>query len=121
MPTLEQDNLVFLQFRDQATPIPVAKDLEHLGSLIETRLKPAADRLFEEVDLSTAEYAGYALSTYLYPQSRFEFKFPELANSLKESLAGIGMAIDDSPRDARQDFWLSYGDCFDVRAVAHKY
>jgi hypothetical protein len=121
MTNVLKDDIWYLQFRDEPGAMPVAQDLDHLGELIEDRVKPSAEQMFGEADLTEAEYAGYALPTYLFPESRFEFMFPELANAVKEGLSGMGLAVNDSPRTHRQDFYLDRGDCFDVRTITHKY
>ena len=114
-------DLISLQFRDELRPMPQAKDLDHLSELIEARVKPGLAELCSKSDLSTAEYAGYAFATYIFPMDRLEFRFPEAAQEMRKAITGVGLKVGDILPRNPQDFWLSESDCFDNRAISHRY
>lgn len=109
-----------LQFRTEHEPVPMVGDFDQLGDAIETRVKPGLDDLLTEIDINTVEYAGYALLTYLFPQQRLEFMFPEQAESLKLALVGIDMDVASGPQPNPQDLYIHFGDSFDVSAIARR-
>lgn len=121
MSEVTKEREVYLRFRDENEPMPVATDLEQVGVIIEERVKPGLGELCRVSDLTLVEYAGFALSSYTYPQDRFEFRFPELIQALRRDLTGIGIHVGDILPEHPQDFWLSSSDCFDIRAISHRY
>lgn len=115
----ESIDLTYQQFRAEYHPMPIARTLEQLGDIIDLRVKPGLDSLYEDYAArSDVAYAGYALTRYLYPQQRLEFQYPDAAEALKLALVGTGAAIASGPRPNAQDFYLRLGNCFDIRALA---
>lgn len=109
-----------LQFRAEHELVPMVRDFDQLGDAVETRVKPGLADLLAEIDITTVEYAGYALLTYLFPQQRLEFMFPEQAESLKLALVGIDMDVASGPQPNPQDLYIHFGDSFDVKAIARR-
>jgi hypothetical protein len=115
-------DLTYPQFRAEQGPVPMVSAMEQLEETAELRVKPGLDVLYDNSKSSPEiDYAGYALTTYLHPQQRLEFQYPEAAEELKVALAGMGLAVDSGPRLSSQDFYVEFGDCFDIRALTQKY
>jgi hypothetical protein len=110
---------IHLRFRGEEVPIPMVRDREALGEVIAAQCPRGLAALMAEYsDDPDVEFAGYALTTYTFPQDRLDFGDPAAAEALKLALLGAGMAVESGPRPNQQDFWLELGDCFDVRALA---
>lgn len=120
MPTVSETNLIHLQFRGDLEPIPMAQDLDHLGELIDARVKPGLEEMVNGVRMSTVEYAGFAMPRYLHPEQTLDFIFPGLCEDLKTALVGMDMDVASGPRPNRQDFYIHFGDAFDVKAISHQ-
>ena len=119
---LRQTDLTYLQFRAEHNPVPIVSDIEQLNDIVELRVKPGLDALYDDWQSSSeVAYAGYSLSAYFHPHQRPEFKYPQAMAELRGALGAMGVAVDNTPRFNSQDFHIELGDHFDVRAMAHKY
>lgn len=113
-------NEIHLQFRDTHHPIPMADSMEHLGELIEERVKPGLTEMIDGIDMTTVEYAGFAMPRFLHPQQRLDFIFPAACEDLKTALVGMDTHVASGPQPNRQDFYLHFSDALDVKAMAHQ-
>lgn len=119
---LRQTDLTYLQFRAEHNPVPIVSDIEQLNDIVELRVKPGLDALYDGWQSSSeVAYAGYSLSTYFHPHQRPEFKYPQGVAELREALRAMGAAVDNTPHLNNQDFHIELGDCFDARALKRKY
>lgn len=116
----ESIDLVYHQFRAEHQPMPVATGFEQLGEIIDVRVRRGLDELYAQANPAEVDYAGFALTRFLFPQQKLEFQYPEAASALKDALVGMDMSVASGPRPNPQDFWIEFGDCFDIRALARQ-
>jgi hypothetical protein len=96
---------MYLQYRAENRPLPHVRHIDQLGGLIEARVKPGLDVLYDD-ELKKAPnvaYAGYALADYIHPLQRLEDRYFD----------------PNDPRRPNQSFWLRGEHCFDA-ALARK-